>query len=108
MAPHTPGPWDAHQRNNGRWFIKVRGSQNGRKFLSLSAEGNARLVAAAPDLLAALQGLLAQFDCGAFVRNTERDVRPDWPLNAVKPVMALAAAEAAIAKAVPPETEAPK
>jgi len=59
MSTHTPGPWKfalfEHAPNEAfvQWragYAEVHGSRAGR-------EANARLIAAAPDLLAALQGM---------------------------------------------------
>jgi hypothetical protein len=60
MSTHTPGPWKfalfEHAPNEAfvQWragYAEVHGSRAGR-------EANARLIAAAPDLLAALQALV--------------------------------------------------
>lgn len=96
---HTPGPWDF--KNHGadhffatnhqygvaslnkptRWVAQVEG-------LGVEAAANARLIAAAPDLLAALKDLLWMADAEP---TTEEDV--EWGKKAI------AAAKAAIAKA---------
>lgn len=65
MNKHTPGPWKVARQNpsptTGEWMIcganpgylaEVRDCGSG------DVQANARLIAAAPDLLAALQGLL--------------------------------------------------
>jgi len=65
MTKHTPGPWRArfHERNKktsvGDWFF-VDNTENpirltGVKRKRLSAASNARLIAAAPDMLEALK-----------------------------------------------------
>ena len=96
----TPGPW--------KWLDYP----DGRKLLTgldravihcpdapMSVEAaDARLIAAAPDLLEALRAILEQFDAGCFVRNTDNDGCSDWAIKAAKPLAALAAAKAAIAK----------
>jgi hypothetical protein len=56
---HVPGPWEAaHNRYNGCWYIHQDHSERtpiARVIeVNASGEGNARLIAAAPDLLAAL------------------------------------------------------
>lgn len=75
--PHTPGPWEA----NGTYVRKIlpsgytlpitrvynqrHGSPGVEPDMSLpEAEANARLIAAAPDLLAALEKLLHETDDG--------------------------------------------
>ena len=70
-AKHTPGPWrwsDVHRASDGGYTWSLIG-QGGYGILSCDGEGNspqgigdydnARLIAAAPDLLEALQNLLA-------------------------------------------------
>ena len=68
MMSHTPGPWQAVPHDIGgqqRWFIQF-GPQNLATIASVNsccmtycnAENDARLIAAAPDLLAALEALL--------------------------------------------------
>lgn len=71
---HTPGPWtfstkDYGQRNNGRWFDILPGD-GGLAFTAVvqpsipteEAEANARLIAAAPELLTALKDALAALE----------------------------------------------
>ena len=69
---HTPGPWEAHRctdivsgENNGRWAIVHNGpiayvgdTGNGPD----EAEATARLIAAAPALLAALERVARYFE----------------------------------------------
>lgn len=62
-------------------------------------ESNARLIAAAPDLLNALKGVWKLIDDGQLVRNTSGDANPDWAMRQLPFVMALKACDAAIAKA---------
>lgn len=74
MSEHTPGPWDVKPDLIGYVEASIADdkgasispiavvfehSEYGR---SLPAKANTRLIAAAPDLLAALEGLLAAFD----------------------------------------------
>ena len=101
-ASHTPGPWEAIPAKNeyGEPTISIRGdgqfiatmntvSIDGAEF-SLPPEGaaNARLIAAAPDLLAACKALL----------NFARSVRPGGGVLAGEEMMFREAA-AAIARA---------
>jgi len=70
-ATHTPGPWIAHCAPSGAWIEDVNmaviakwdGESAGRM-----AMPNARLIAAAPDLLAALEQALCSkigdWQCG--------------------------------------------
>lgn len=46
------------------------------------------------DMRSALVDVLAQFDAGYFVRNTDSDGCSDWAMKAVEPLRALAAAQA--------------
>ena len=64
-----------------------------------TSHANAHLIAAAPELLEALKAILAQFDAGYFVRNTQGDDSPDWVIKAARSVRTLAAGVQAIAKA---------
>lgn len=64
MPAHTPGPWRVVTRNAHRefWSASIRGKQDGRQVVVASAPfhyhgfgaANAALIAAAPDMLAAL------------------------------------------------------
>lgn len=60
MSKHTPGPWQATFEDY-RWIIDCQGEFGPKKALAVTAgfypkhEGNARLIAAAPELLEALQ-----------------------------------------------------
>lgn len=62
-AGHTPGPWETSHDGHGGIYV---GDKNGRQvgFVSLRSEqeANARLIAAAPELLEALRDLLADYD----------------------------------------------
>lgn len=69
MIGHTPGPWQVMAdsdsffeigRNNGGRFALVSGKD------TLEGEANARLIAAAPELLAALIGLANSTDTDSF------------------------------------------
>jgi hypothetical protein len=78
MTRHTPGPWIARQYSNGLdWgidapfgdtrhpledysgFATIYGSENYPRQGAIVAEANARLIAAAPDLLYALMEAVA-------------------------------------------------
>ena len=60
MSKHTPGPWTATFEDY-RWVIDCQGEFGPKKALAVTAgffpkhEANARLIAAAPDLLEALK-----------------------------------------------------
>lgn len=68
QTKHTPGPWIAHfHEGDGEWFVKstADGLPHGGHIASFGysqtwpaeAEGNARLIAAAPELAEALMDL---------------------------------------------------
>jgi hypothetical protein len=103
MSAHTPGPWKCE--TPGDCIVAVDGTHVvcfGHDYDDYGYLGNvadARLIAAAPDLLEACKAVLEQFDSGALVRNTDSDGLSDWALRAVKPLKALADMKAAIAKA---------
>lgn len=66
MSKHTPGPWEV--RKNEPWVIaKAYGNMKSVVHLNLPIEqseeqrANARLIAAAPDLLEALELMLDRF-----------------------------------------------
>ena len=60
---HTPGPWSVEK--DGLYLIGASGAGNvayvGTPFVG-DAEANARLIAAAPAMLAALQQIVADYD----------------------------------------------
>lgn len=66
MSKHTPGPWEAELGRDGAFSIEsykggitsgllVLASRNQHPLLAEQMHANARLIAAAPDLLEALQ-----------------------------------------------------
>src|SRR3990167_4983981 len=77
-ATHTPGPWIAHCAPSGAWIEDVNmaviarwdGESAGRM-----AMPNARLIAAAPDLLAALWDVIHAAEGGINGRNVTADTR---------------------------------
>ena len=101
-AGHTPGPWQAHSASDPLEIIgNVDGPDEGRMHYTrvcevednAEAEANARLVAAAPELLAAG----SELDRLTFV--IESAVRRSDPLNHPAVVAAIKANRAALAKA---------
>ncbi len=81
---HTPGPWYA--TDNGRdppFVTDAHGDE------ILASWENARLIAAAPDLLDALETLIAPWNAGRRFADMDADVLRHWQ----------ARANAAIAKA---------
>lgn len=64
-----------------------------------TAIANARLIVAAPDLLAACEAIFKLIDDGELVRNTKNDNSPTWALEQLGLVATLKDAQQAIAKA---------
>lgn len=68
-AKHTPGPWYSEMNVDGEintWAFDDPGSPRigvAKAYKNKNAEANARLIAAAPDLLAALERVL---ECRRF------------------------------------------
>jgi hypothetical protein len=63
MSAHTPGPWRVARLRSGAWAVVDRGTRDIVPSIFTQRDGgedeaNARLIAAAPDLLAALKYLL--------------------------------------------------
>lgn len=52
---HTPGPWTVETHRDVRWVVAVDKRICEFAYINAHEEANARLIAAAPDLLAALQ-----------------------------------------------------
>ena len=72
MSKHTPGPWkfeilwagfSAIRGRDGQLIFGVAAGDNSERRPKLEIEANARLIAAAPDLLEALRQMLAAFQC---------------------------------------------
>jgi hypothetical protein len=72
MRKHTPGPWvvydDSNDGKTNRIEIAARGKTVARIYHSVPAEDlpNARLIAAAPELLAALKNLTTARDWNSY------------------------------------------
>jgi len=69
MKSHTPGPYRAEGGaikaiSHGRWFTVARVDRG--KFTPEGRENNARLLAAAPEMLEALRGCLMYLDVETF------------------------------------------
>lgn len=106
MSEHIPGPWSCCQESIDPewWIVTIRG---GLIVANVNAhfrqEANARLIAAAPDLLAALQDCaealeLARDKLGMSGAGDGKDRRADAP-DTIGASPALRAASAAISKA---------
>jgi hypothetical protein len=60
MTQHTPGPWELrHSPRHGYFFIDYPQQEGSATLTKLDCEeADARLIAAAPELLKALQGIM--------------------------------------------------
>jgi hypothetical protein len=76
QVKHTPGPWLARQMFSGNWDICAEDG-NGETIARAREESNARLIAAAPELLAALSQLLSRL---AFYGSID-SVREEGPIE---------------------------
>ena len=89
---HTPGPWEVFESHTGIYILdSAEQAAVCRLEWCLEAEANARLIAAAPDLLAALKGI---FEHCAMIHRAWGDGSNHKEADA-----AIAAGKAAIAKA---------
>ena len=71
---HTPGPWLEPREINGKGMGWRAGpAWLGSDSCSEETKANAYLIAAAPDLLEALQRLVANLDEGDFISTTRID-----------------------------------
>ena len=89
MSQHTPGPWNYHELKPGnRNAFHVRNREISRGVCEVSAskwestsadelEANARIISAAPELLAALLAFVAQYEGSG---HDERERRPEMIL----------------------------
>jgi len=82
MSKHTPGPWEAAsgevttERIEGRSFRRIAAVQDyGMGSLPEVDEANARLIAAAPELLHSLRGVLHWAECEC------KRIRNETPAN---------------------------
>ena len=70
---HTPGPWTQSKRNEADVY-----SENGERIASAHGPrcaDNARLIAAAPDLLAALERIMNAADHGTVKMRSELGIQ---------------------------------
>lgn len=79
MSAHTPGPWRFEPSSGGRWYVYPLGETQPlvpniyvpkAKLKNARMMANARLLAAAPELLAALKAIVSSATDG-------RDI-PEW------------------------------
>lgn len=109
---HTPGPWlSAPTGEVMSGYSQPFGvMQSGQKNLIAgcfgdgtggheAAEANARLIAAAPELLEACKWFMQALEDGRLVRDITKDARPDWAMQMLNLTRDLLKAQQAIAKA---------
>lgn len=83
MSKHTPGPWHVQDDHGKRW-IETNGNDDtiaeihrrtskGSVYSCKEAAANSRLIAAAPDLLVALEGLLSAYNDPGNTGSTHDD-----------------------------------
>lgn len=97
MSKHTPGPWAYAPILTGDFAIYAD-FDGGKKIAVVDAwrpegEANARLIAAAPDLLFALEELLAEFDA------RDRDAQREPGCMGIRETGGIVEARAAVSKA---------
>lgn len=108
----TPGPWTVSEYTNyagwsvfggkleclaERWPGYTPSDQE-----RAEAHANARLIAAAPDMYAALTALIGLIEENKLVRDISRDSEPGWALECLAIVRGVRMATDALAKAVQP------
>lgn len=86
-AEHTPGPWTIHREDSNEWAMVMSGGSAGKivanvscescpnthsapAFVQMPQEANARLIAAAPELLKALEDLVWAVENKQFIGTT--------------------------------------
>ena len=94
MADYTPGPWRAAAKMVSVDSVPIAETIAGRLIDYHEAEANARLMAAAPDLLAALEVALNDFDTWGEVWQSDDDDGVNFPaVNAIRAAIAKARGE---------------
>jgi hypothetical protein len=96
---HSPGPWKTGPIN----YADVYGSDGELVALIIkdnpSTVADAQLIAAAPELLAALKLVWQMFEDGRIVRNIANDGNPDWALRMLTFTQELQTVQLALMKA---------
>lgn len=98
---HVDGPWFIDEDYAGRTVIKASETDTAicQIYDTPLRNENARAIAAAPELLQALKGLLDDIDSGLLVRDVTRDGAPGWTTHMLAFVERLRRAQAAVLKA---------
>jgi hypothetical protein len=88
-AQHIPAPWELRQSTSGYWFIDYEQGGEDYTLTKLECgERDARLIAAAPDLLAALQ-MVSRI----WSHDQTSNLAPDSPVAIVRAAIAKATGE---------------
>lgn len=95
MSGHTPGPW-AVLGDKGCLIVDGPDTSYDGEYLN---SADVHLIAAAPELLEACQGLIRMMDEGVLVRDISDDGESGWAIKQLPLVMAVKAATEAITKA---------
>lgn len=64
-AQHTPGPWQVEARKGETWVCRSDSAVLARLGAAKEIRANARLIAAAPELLEAVRALMSDIEQGA-------------------------------------------
>jgi ribosomal protein RSM22 (predicted rRNA methylase) len=76
MSKHTPGPWEALKNNYGQVLIVVRSTKDFVCAVPDECEADAKLISAAPDLLAALKSIIDTVESHARSQLTPAENSP--------------------------------
>lgn len=110
MGKFTPGPWDhdSGMYGNGKQYHSIYAPADAVVIAEFNAmpefnpeqgEANANLIAAAPEMYAALSTIMELIDTGRLVRDISDDLNPGWAIKQMDLVLKLKNAQTALAKA---------
>lgn len=103
MGKHTPGPWQIKSYDGELRILDSTPIGSSPPIadvnMFLNGEANARLIAAAPEMLEVIKGLVARIEEGTLVRDLSKDHLETWPLRMLELVKNLQAAQRIIARA---------
>ena len=101
MTQHTEGPWRYEPETKtirsvpANYWLASMDSWDG----AVNHEANARLMAAAPKLLAALEQVIKYLEEGTLVRDITQDAKPEWGMKMMYFVRDLQSWQTAITEA---------
>ena len=84
---HTSGPWEVARRTvniRGGTFVPIDAPTHAVAYVPQERDANARLIASAPDLLEALEGLLRTHKGGAQFHKGQCCLEADAAIDAVR------------------------